>query len=66
LTSGRACFRSANENLFSLLSLIRSLQQLPALVIFQYLHLVNGNLIEFDKAFTLWHTVVDEHSIDVG
>jgi len=40
-------------------------QQLPALVIFQYLHLVNGNLIEFDKAFTLWHTIVDKHGIDI-
>jgi len=65
LTFGRTCFRSANENLFSLLSLIRSLQQLPTFVIFQYLHLVNGNLIEFDKALTLWYTIVDEDRIEV-
>ncbi len=40
-----------------------SLQQLPVIIPFQYLHLLNGNLIEFNESFTLWHAVVDENSV---
>ena len=40
-------------------------QQFPALIVFQHLHLLDGNPIEFDEPLALWHTVVDEHGIDV-
>ena len=41
-------------------------QQFPAFIILQHLHLLDGNLIEFDESFALWHTIVDRHSIDIG
>ncbi len=42
-----------------------SLQQLPVIIPFQYLHLLDGNLVEFYQALTLRHSVIDENGIDV-
>ena len=42
-----------------------SFQQIPAAIVFQNLHLLNGYLVEFYEAFALRHTVVDEHGIDI-
>ena len=41
------------------------LQQPPAAVVFQHLHLLDGYPIELHEAFALRHTVVDEHGVDV-
>ena len=41
------------------------LQQLSVAISFQYLHLLNGNLVELDEALALWHAVIDENGIDV-
>ena len=41
-------------------------QQLPTFIILQHLHLLDGNLIEFDKSLSLWHTVVDKYGVDIG
>ena len=42
-----------------------SLQQLPVIIPFQYLHLLDGNLVEFYQALTLRHSVIDENGIDI-
>ncbi len=34
-------------------------------MVFQYLHLLNGNLIELYEALALRNTIVDEHSVDI-
>jgi len=39
------------------------LQQFPSFIIFQHLHLLDGNLVEFYETFALWHTGVDEYVI---
>ena len=41
------------------------LQQLSVIIPLQYLHLLNGYLIEFNESFTLRHAVIDENGIDV-
>ena len=41
------------------------LQQSPVIIIFQYLHLLNGNTVEFYEPLPLWHSVIDEYSIDI-
>ena len=40
-------------------------QQFPIFIPFQHLHLLNGYLIEFDKTFSLWHSVIDQYGIDI-
>ena len=40
-------------------------QQFPTFSIFQHLHLLNCNLIEFDKPFALRHSIINQYSIDV-
>jgi len=41
------------------------LQQSPVIIAFQYLHLLNGNMVEFNESLSLWHSVIDEYSIDI-
>ena len=41
------------------------LQQSPVIIVFQYLHLLNGNTVEFNEPLPLWHSVIDEYSIDI-
>ena len=41
------------------------LKKIPITIPLQDLHLLDGNLIEFDKPFTLWNTLVDKHGIDI-
>ena len=43
----------------------KSLQKFPAIGIFKNPHLLNGNLIEFDKAIRLRHTIIDEYGIEI-
>ena len=40
-------------------------QQIPAPIIFQYLHLLDCYLIEFHEPFALRYTVVDKDCIDI-
>ena len=41
------------------------LQQSPVIIVFQYLHLLNGNTVEFNEPLPLWHSIIDEYSIDI-
>ena len=45
--------------------IIVSFQQFPTAIVFKYLHLLDGNLVELHKTFALGHTVVDEYGVDV-
>ena len=40
-------------------------QQFPTTIVFQNLHLLDGNLIEPNESFTLWHTIINQYCIDV-
>ena len=44
---------------------IFSFQQFSFTIVFQYLHLLNGYLVELHESFALGHTVVDEYGIDI-
>ena len=41
------------------------LKKIPITIPFQHLHLLNGNLIEFNEPFTLGHPIIDKHGIDI-
>ena len=41
------------------------LKKIPITIPLQDLHLLDGNLIEFYKPFSLWNTIIDKHGIDI-
>jgi len=41
------------------------LKKIPITIPLQDLLLLDGNLIEFHKPFSLWNTIIDEHGIDI-
>ena len=52
-------------HLRTILEGISLLQQLPTFIALQHLHLLDGNLVEFDEPFALRYTVVDKYGIYV-
>ena len=41
------------------------LKKIPIAIPLQHLHLLDGNLIEFNEPFTLGHPIIDKHSVDI-
>jgi len=41
------------------------LKKIPITISLQNLHLLDSYLIEFNKPFALWYSVVDKHGIDI-
>ena len=41
------------------------LKKIPITISLQDLHLLNSNLIEFHKPFSLLYSIIDEHCIDI-
>ena len=40
------------------------LKKIPITIPLQNLHLLNGNLIEFNKPFALWYSIVDGAAVE--